>query len=93
MKNWFLFGFTVLLVTAMFTITLRPAHAQNADQVGYPQFVRLWNSQTIANLENENRINELCPSSLETGQEACVKEKLKGESWNLELLLRYTRGC
>ena len=58
---------------------------QNADQVGYPQFVRLWNSQTIANLENENRINELCPSSLETGQEACVKEKLKGESWNLEL--------
>ena len=77
---------TIKLLILALCMTAAAARAQSADQTAAPQFVSLWNSRIIANLENENLIGELCPSSLEAAQMAdCRQEKLKAESWNLEL--------
>ncbi len=63
------------------------AQAQSAPRpFTAPQLVRLWNQQVIANLENQNQIDALCPPALAPALRAdCRKEKLQPKKWKVAL--------
>ncbi|MBI3298802.1 MAG: hypothetical protein HYZ75_11595 [Elusimicrobia bacterium] len=78
-------GVRILLAGAACLLAAAACSAE-APRLAHPRLVRLWNQSTLENLENENRLAELCPESLAAERrEACRREKLQSTSWSLAL--------
>lgn len=76
----------LLLPGLLLALSAKAAFPEGVLARGVPRFVRLYCAAALADLENENRIKELCPSSMGAPRKAeCEKTKLSPKSWRIPL--------